>query len=200
MKREQSRIPTGRTTDQATHVQTASAQKSISKPTATPTPKTDKPTETKRAESPVRQVVIQDGLGNLTTVTVGQILGKFVFYLSSVQLITTRWFSAIPSETVDGQPQSYMLVTVDESGNLTPLNNDALMSLDPSLGLGGDINNVVLQVDQGQGTVAAAVKPTVETKPSIPISQKNKVYKMSFFYFSYVVFHIFVTGGRKTKT
>lgn len=193
MKREQLRIPTGRTTDQATHVQTASAQKSISKPTAIPTPKTDKPTETKRAESPVRQVVIQDGLGNLTTVTVGQILGKFVFYLlPSVQLITTWWFTAIPSETVDGQPQSYMLVTVDESGNLTPLNNDALMSLDPSLGLGGDINNVVLQVDQGQGTVAAAVKPTVETKPSISVSQKNKVYKMRSF-FSHILYSIFLS-------
>lgn len=80
MKREQSRIPTGKTTDQATPVQTATAQKSISRPTATPTLKTDKPTESKRAESPVRQVVIQDGLGNLTTVTVGQILGKFVTF------------------------------------------------------------------------------------------------------------------------
>lgn len=120
----------------------------------------------------MRQVVIQDGLGNLTTVTVGQILGKFVFYFLYNESQTTLVFTAIPSETVDGQPQSYMLVTVDESGNLTPLNNDALMSLDPSLGLGGDINNVVLQVDQGQGTVAAAVKPTVETKP---VSQKNKV-------------------------
>lgn len=180
MKREQSRIPTGKTTDQATPVQTATAQKSISRPTATPTLKTDKPTESKRAESPVRQVVIQDGLGNLTTVTVGQILGKFVCYFLFCRQCnesqTTLLFTAIPSETVDGQPQSYMLVTVDESGNLTPLNNDALMSLDPSLGLGGDINNVVLQVDQGQGTVAAAVKPTVETKPSIPVSQKTKVY------------------------
>ncbi|XP_019768266.2 titin homolog isoform X1 [Dendroctonus ponderosae] len=110
-------------------------------------------TENKRPESPLRQVVIQDGLGNLTTVTVGQIL-------------------AIPSETVDGQPQSYMLVTVDESGNLTPLNNDALMSLDPSLGVGGDINNVVLQVDQTQGTIAA-VKPTAEPTVSTTASKEN---------------------------
>lgn len=80
--------------------------------------------------------------------------------------------SAIPSETVDGQPQSYMLVTVDESGNLTPLNNDALMSLDPSLGVGGDINNVVLQVDQTQGTIAA-VKPTMESTLSTTASKEN---------------------------
>ncbi|KAL1490288.1 hypothetical protein ABEB36_013006 [Hypothenemus hampei] len=118
---------------------------------------------TKRSESPVKQVVIQDGLGNLTTVTVGQIL-------------------AIPSETVDGQPQSYMLVTVDETGNLTPLNNDALMSLDPSLGAGGDVNNMVLQMDQGQGTLSAAVKappvpvttPVVEKKVESPVKMTSK--------------------------
>ncbi|XP_057657321.1 titin homolog isoform X1 [Diorhabda carinulata] len=81
-------------------------------------------------ERPLNQLVIQDALGNQTTITEGQIL-------------------ALPSETVDGQPQSYMLVTLDQTGNLTPLNNEALMSLDPNLGLGGDLNNIVLQIDQG---------------------------------------------------
>ncbi|CAH1959657.1 unnamed protein product [Acanthoscelides obtectus] len=79
---------------------------------------------------PLNQLVIQDAMGNQTTITEGQIL-------------------ALPSETVDGQPQSYMLVTLDESGNLTPLNNEALMSLDPNLGLAGDLSNMVLQIDQG---------------------------------------------------
>ncbi|VEN39061.1 unnamed protein product [Callosobruchus maculatus] len=90
--------------------------------------------ETKEVHSqpsrPLNQLVIQDAMGNQTTITEGQIL-------------------ALPSETVDGQPQSYMLVTLDESGNLTPLNNEALMSLDPNLGLAGDLSNMVLQIDQG---------------------------------------------------
>ncbi|XP_050303439.1 titin-like [Anthonomus grandis grandis] len=113
-----------------------------------------KEAETKRPDSPIRQVVIQDGLGNLTTVTVGQIL-------------------AIPSETVDGQPQSYVLVTVDESGNLTALNNDALSQPDPSLGVGGDVNNVVLQVDQGQGTVVT-IKPAESAVAQSPPTEETK--------------------------
>ncbi|KAK9871087.1 hypothetical protein WA026_011371 [Henosepilachna vigintioctopunctata] len=88
-----------------------------------------KPIENKPVDRPLNQLVIQDNMGNQTTVTEGQIL-------------------ALPSETVDGQPQSYMLVTLDESGNLTPLNNEALMSLDPSLA-GGDLSNMVLQLDPG---------------------------------------------------
>ncbi|XP_030755685.1 titin-like isoform X2 [Sitophilus oryzae] len=111
--------------------------------------KAGKAAEVGKPDRPLNQLVIQDALGNQTTITEGQIL-------------------ALPSETVDGQPQSYMLVTLDETGNLTPLNNEALMSLDPSLGLGGDINNVVLQVDQGQGIVAAVkpAAPTVEASAS----------------------------------
>lgn len=95
----------------------------------------EKPTEQSTespAERQLNQLVIQDALGNQTTITEGQIL-------------------ALPSETVDGQPQSYMLVTLDESGNLTPLNSEALMSLDPNL-LGGDLGNMVLQVDQSAVT------------------------------------------------
>ncbi|XP_060527328.1 titin-like isoform X2 [Cylas formicarius] len=110
-----------------------------------------------KPERPLNQLVIQDALGNQTTITEGQIL-------------------ALPSETVDGQPQSYMLITLDESGNLTPLNNEALMSLDPSLGLGGDVNNMVLQVDQGQGVItpASAVmnKTDVASAPIITDQQK----------------------------
>ncbi|XP_074033588.1 uncharacterized protein isoform X2 [Leptinotarsa decemlineata] len=81
-------------------------------------------------DRPLNQLVIQDAVGNQTTITEGQIL-------------------ALPSETVGGHPQSYMLVTLDETGNLTPLNNEALLSLDPNLGLGGDLSNMVLQIDQG---------------------------------------------------
>ncbi|XP_066137386.1 microtubule-associated protein futsch-like isoform X2 [Euwallacea fornicatus] len=142
--------------ESATRIPDSATAKQEAKPVPSTSTKIEKQGESKRPESPLRQVVIQDGLGNLTTVTVGQIL-------------------AIPSETVDGQPQSYMLVTVDESGNLTPLNNDALMSLDPSLGAGGDLNNVVLQVDQGQGTIAA-VRPTSESSGGAePAPQKTKV-------------------------
>ncbi|EEZ97549.2 titin [Tribolium castaneum] len=92
----------------------------------------------------LHQLVIQDAMGNQTTITEGQIL-------------------ALPSETIDGQPQSYMLVTLDESGNLTPLNNEALLSLDPNLGLGGDLGNTVLQIDQNNATNTQT--ETVEAPP-----------------------------------
>ena len=84
-------------------------------------------TELKR---PPHQLVIQDAHGNQTTITEGQII-------------------ALPSDAIDGQPQSYVLVTLDETGNLAPLDNEALMSLDPNLNLGGDVGNMVLQIEQG---------------------------------------------------
>ncbi|GJQ77649.1 hypothetical protein Trydic_g12777 [Trypoxylus dichotomus] len=43
-------------------------------------------------------------------------------------------------------------VTLDETGNLTPLNSEALMSLDPNLNLTSDLGNMVLQIDQGTTT------------------------------------------------
>ncbi|KAF5286651.1 hypothetical protein FQR65_LT12482 [Abscondita terminalis] len=93
-------------------------------------------------QKPVNQLIIQDALGNQTTIMEGQIL-------------------ALPSgDTIDGQPQSYMLVTLDESGNLTPLNNEALLSLDPNLSLGGDLSNMVLQLDDGSN------KKTIDPNPS----------------------------------
>ncbi|CAH0553598.1 unnamed protein product [Brassicogethes aeneus] len=110
------------------------------------------------------QLVIQDALGNQTTITEGQIL-------------------ALPSETVDGQPQSYMLVTLDESGNLTPLNSEALMSLDPNLLGGGDLSNMVLQIDQGgsetnhEGTIqtqTAVVSATATEKPTTKVSVQKE--------------------------
>ncbi|CAG9815312.1 unnamed protein product [Phaedon cochleariae] len=88
------------------------------------------PEEPAKPERPLNQLVIQDAVGNQTTITEGQIL-------------------ALPNETIGGQPHSYVLVTLDHSGNLTPLNNEALMSLDPNLSLGGDLSNMVLQIDQG---------------------------------------------------
>lgn len=93
-----------------------------------------------------KHLIIQDAMGNQTTVTEGQIL-------------------ALPSEAVDGQPQSYMLVTVDESGNLAPISNETLMSLDPNLALGGDMSNIVLQFDQQQpAQIETPVETPVETK------------------------------------
>ncbi|CAH1128628.1 unnamed protein product [Ceutorhynchus assimilis] len=84
-----------------------------------------------------QHVVLRDSSGKLSTVTVGQIL-------------------AFPNDLVDGQPQTYVLVKVDENGALEPLNNDALITLDPNLAFGPDINNVVLDVDHDQGTVSAS--------------------------------------------
>ncbi|XP_065169746.1 titin-like [Atheta coriaria] len=118
---------------------------------------TGKPTD-KKEDRPPKQLVIQDAMGNETTIMEGQIL-------------------ALPSETVDGQPQSYMLVTLDESGSLTPLNNEALMSLDPNLNLGGDLSNMVLQIE-GSGastestdttttTQATTTKTTAQKQPEI---------------------------------
>ncbi|XP_022919687.2 uro-adherence factor A-like [Onthophagus taurus] len=82
-----------------------------------------------KSETKKPQFVIRDGNGALININEGQIL-------------------ALPSEAIDGQPQSYVLVTIDESGNLTPLNSEALMSLDPNLNLGGDLSNTLLQIGQ----------------------------------------------------
>ncbi|RZC39734.1 titin-like, partial [Asbolus verrucosus] len=113
--------------------------------------------EAKTQERPLNQLVIQDAMGNQTTITEGQIL-------------------ALPSETIDGQPQSYMLVTLDESGNLTPLNNEALLSLDPNLGLGGDLGNTVLQIDQSalkeEAPQPEAAKAEPEPEP-VPVKEEE---------------------------
>lgn len=105
-------------------------------------------------QRPLNQLIIQDAQGNQTTITEGQIL-------------------ALPSETVDGQPSTYMLVTLDETGNLTPLNNEALMSLDPNLGLGGDLSNVVLQLDAGNAALqpqpAVVSEPVQKPKENVPL-------------------------------
>lgn len=110
----------------------------------------EKPQEPKR---PPHQLVIQDAQGNQTTITEGQIL-------------------ALPSEAIDGQPHSYVLVTLDETGNLTPLNSEALMSLDPNLNLTSDLGNMVLQIDQG---ATAEPEPIVETPPPPPATVSAQV-------------------------
>ncbi|XP_018330486.2 uncharacterized protein LOC108740614 [Agrilus planipennis] len=131
--------------------------------------------EKPKEQSPLNELIIQDALGNQMTITEGQIL-------------------ALPSETVDGQTQSYMLVSLDKSGNLTPLNNEALLSLDPNLAIGGgDLSNIVLQVDDRGVVVAPApasipegkeksktelLKPSIEEqvqKPVLPLSQVEQV-------------------------
>lgn len=103
-------------------------------------------------QRPLNQLIIQDTQGNQTTITEGQIL-------------------ALPSETVDGQPSTYMLVTLDESGNLTPLNNEALMSLDQNLGLGGDLSNMVLQLDAGSGTIQPQPVSEAVSKPTEVVAE-----------------------------
>lgn len=115
----------------------------------------EKLNEEKEPTRAPHQLIIQDAGGYQTTITEGQIL-------------------ALPSETVDGQPQSYMLVTLDETGNLTPLNNEALMSLDPNLNLGGDLSNMVLQIDQGEQNVKTEKVETVATA----VAQEPKVDKV----------------------
>ncbi|KAG5892827.1 hypothetical protein JTB14_033391 [Gonioctena quinquepunctata] len=125
----------------------ASRKVPVSLPTEVKKPPTEEPKP--QLDRPLKQLVIQDGMGNQTTITEGQIL-------------------ALPSETLGGHPQSYMLVTLDESGNLTPLNNEALLSLDPNLGMGGDLSNMVLQIDQGANAGSGA-------EQSVPLAQPATV-------------------------
>ncbi|KAJ8966417.1 hypothetical protein NQ317_013342 [Molorchus minor] len=139
------------TDDELLDKQVAEQLEAIKAKVKPPPPAVVQQQEVKPAQDrPLNQLVIQDAVGNQTTITEGQIL-------------------ALPSETVDGQPQSYMLVTLDESGNLTPLNNEALMSLDPNLGLGGDLSNMVLQIDQSaladQRPQSLVVKASLGSEP-----------------------------------
>lgn len=106
-------------------------------------------TEPSAAQKPLHQLILQDSQGNQTMITEGQIV-------------------AIPTEATDGQPQSYMLVTLDETGNLVPLNDDALHSLDSNLNLGGDLSNMVLQFNDGSTASAGTLKETAAAKPPKP--------------------------------
>lgn len=106
-------------------------------------------TEASAAQKPLHQLILQDSQGNQTMITEGQIV-------------------AIPTEATDGQPQSYMLVTLDETGNLVPLNDDALHSLDSNLNLGGDLSNMVLQFNDGSTASAGTLKETAAAEPPKP--------------------------------
>ncbi|XP_015432062.1 PREDICTED: mucin-17-like [Dufourea novaeangliae] len=84
---------------------------------------------------------------------------------------------ALPTESSDGT-QTYVLVTIDEQGQIQPLDNNALMSLegttqnpdgtrtlyiDPSsLGEAGTLDNIVLQFDNG-------VLPSIQTSTTEPV-------------------------------
>lgn len=112
----------------------------------------DKDKTIENKERQPTQLVIEDAQGHQTPINEGQIL-------------------ALPSETIDGQPQSYVLVTVDEAGNLTPLNNEAILSLDQNLNLGGGLTNAVLQIDQ------SALKEGVfeTTSNEVPLEKEESV-------------------------
>ncbi|XP_011502779.1 PREDICTED: uncharacterized protein LOC105366148 [Ceratosolen solmsi marchali] len=99
---------------------------------------------------------------------------------------------ALPTENSDGT-QTYVLVTVDEQGHIVPLDNNALMSLEgtsnldenrtlyidsSSLTESGNIDNIILQIDNGSlsniqtTNVPEPVPSTViEALPSIQSTQ-----------------------------
>ncbi|XP_072747707.1 uncharacterized protein [Anoplolepis gracilipes] len=104
---------------------------------------------------------------------------------------------ALPTESSDGT-QTYVLVTIDEQGQIQPLDNNTLMSLegttqnpdgtrtlyiDPSsLGEAGTLDNIVLQFDNGvlpniQTNVTEASQTTIITEsfpPSEVIQTSNQ--------------------------
>ncbi|EZA60207.1 hypothetical protein DMN91_010710 [Ooceraea biroi] len=101
---------------------------------------------------------------------------------------------ALPTESSDGT-QTYVLVTIDEQGQIQPLDNNALMSLegttqnpdgtrtlyiDPSsLGEAGTLDNIVLQFDNGilpgiQTNVTEASQTTItESFPASEVIQTS---------------------------
>ncbi|XP_078052673.1 uncharacterized protein LOC144478541 isoform X2 [Augochlora pura] len=92
------------------------------------------------------------------------------------KITTQPQIMALPTESSDGT-QTYVLVTIDEQGQIQPLDNNALMSLegttqnpdgtrtlyiDPSsLGEAGTLDNIVLQFDNG-------VLPNIQTSSTEP--------------------------------
>nr|XP_033323788.1 mucin-3A-like [Megalopta genalis]XP_033323789.1 mucin-3A-like [Megalopta genalis]XP_033323790.1 mucin-3A-like [Megalopta genalis]XP_033323791.1 mucin-3A-like [Megalopta genalis]XP_033323792.1 mucin-3A-like [Megalopta genalis] len=96
--------------------------------------------------------------------------------LDESKITTQPQIMALPTESSDGT-QTYVLVTIDEQGQIQPLDNNALMSLegttqnpdgtrtlyiDPSsLGEAGTLDNIVLQFDNG-------VLPNIQTSSTEP--------------------------------
>ncbi|XP_076749078.1 uncharacterized protein LOC143422383 [Xylocopa sonorina] len=92
------------------------------------------------------------------------------------KIATQPQIMALPTESSDGT-QTYVLVTIDEQGQIQPLDNNTLMSLegttqnpdgtrtlyiDPSsLGEAGTLDNIVLQFDNG-------VLPSIQTSVTEP--------------------------------
>ena len=92
---------------------------------------------------------------------------------------------ALPTESSDGT-QTYVLVTIDEQGQIQPLDNNTLMSLegttqnpdgtrtlyiDPSsLGEAGTLDNIVLQFDNG---VMPNIQTTSGTEPTQTIISES---------------------------
>ncbi|XP_076231915.1 uncharacterized protein LOC143177693 isoform X2 [Calliopsis andreniformis] len=97
--------------------------------------------------------------------------GNEVEKMEEPKIVTQPQIMALPTESSDGT-QTYVLVTIDEQGQIQPLDNNTLMSLegttqnpdgtrtlyiDPSsLGEAGTLDNIVLQFDNG-------VLPNIQT-------------------------------------
>ncbi|XP_020292350.1 mucin-17-like [Pseudomyrmex gracilis] len=110
--------------------------------------------------------------------------------VEETKVVTQPQIMALPTESSDGT-QTYVLVTIDEQGQIQPLDNNALMSLegttqnpdgtrtlyiDPSsLGETGTLDNIVLQFDNGilpniQTNVTEASQTAIITE-SFPASE-----------------------------
>lgn len=110
--------------------------------------------------------------------------------MEEAKVVTQPQIMALPTESSDGT-QTYVLVTIDEQGQIQPLDNNALMSLegttqnpdgtrtlyiDPSsLGETGTLDNIVLQFDNGilpniQTNVTEASQTAIITE-SFPASE-----------------------------
>ncbi|KYN02739.1 PREDICTED: mucin-17-like [Cyphomyrmex costatus] len=102
--------------------------------------------------------------------------------------VTQPQIMALPTESSDGT-QTYVLVTIDEQGQIQPLDNNALMSLegttqnpdgtrtlyiDPSsLGEVGALDNIVLQFDN-------SVLPNIQTGSSVTETSQTAIVSESF--------------------
>ncbi|XP_066599238.1 uncharacterized protein [Prorops nasuta] len=94
------------------------------------------------------------------------------------KVATQPQIMALPTESSDGT-QTYVLVTIDEQGQIQPLDNNTLMSLegttqnpdgtrtlyiDPSsLGEAGTLDNIVLQFDNGMSNVQTGISEPSQT-------------------------------------
>ncbi|XP_076643672.1 uncharacterized protein LOC143353946 [Halictus rubicundus] len=119
------------------------------------------PEKKMKVESVLSETVQKEPKGDKFGVEKG---GEVVEKVDDSKITTQPQIMALPTESSDGT-QTYVLVTIDEQGQIHPLDNNALMSLegttqnpdgtrtlyiDPSsLGEAGTLDNIVLQFDNG---------------------------------------------------